>query len=84
MPFNLKRSRITRGIDELLVKGFIRIVHQGGAFDKDKSEYAIVDDFLKWRPGDPPIRKRKADHRRGYQGKKLGVAKKTTHADVTH
>ena len=49
--------------------GFIDIAHQGGAFDKDKSLYSLVDDFRGWRPGDPPIRTRPKDVvRRGYQG----------------
>ncbi len=67
--FGISQKRATRSIDELLAKGFIKIVHQGGAFDKDKSQYALTEDFQRWRPGDAPIRVRVRDVQRGYQGK---------------
>ncbi len=67
--YGISQGTATRAFDELLAKGFIDIAHQGGAFDKDKSLYSLVDDFRGWRPGDPPIRTRPKDVvRRGYQG----------------
>lgn len=73
----ISAKRATRAIDELLHKGFIEIIDPGGAFNKHKAVYALTDDFLKWRPGDPrksippdpPVRKRTRDVPRGFQGK---------------
>jgi len=64
------QTRATRGFDELLAKGFIEIVHQGGAFDKDKTVYALTMDYINWRVGHPAIRVRVRDIRRGYQKRK--------------
>jgi len=75
-PFNFTQPRITRGFDELLAKGFIKIINPGGCYEKDKATYALVDDWMNWRQLSPPIRTRPKDVRRGYQGKKMGVAKK--------
>lgn len=72
----ITQPKATRAFDELLAKGFIEIVEQGGAYDKHKTQYALVDDYLTWRWGDAPIRERKKDFRRGYQGAKKGAAKK--------
>ncbi len=68
--------KITRAIDELLAKGFIEVVEYGGAYEKHKSIYALVDDWATWKVGDPPIRIRSNDVKRGYQGKPLGAVKK--------
>ena len=66
----------TRAIDELLAKGFVDIVEPGGAFDKHKTVYALVEDWMKWKPGDPPMRVRPKDVKRGFQGKGLGAVAK--------
>lgn len=66
----ISQARATRAFDELLAKGFIEIVRQGGCFDKDKSVYALTDDFKMWRPGHPPVRVRVRDIKRGFQKKK--------------
>jgi hypothetical protein len=67
----ISNTRATRGFSELLAKGFIEIVHQGGAWEKDKSQYALTDTYLLWRIGHKPIRKRSPDIvKRGYQEKK--------------
>jgi len=66
----ISQTRATRGFDELLAKGFIEIVHQGGCFDKDKTVYGLSDDYKKWRPGHPPIRERIRDIKRGFQIRK--------------
>lgn len=64
----ISNTKATRGFSELLAKGFIEIAYQGGAFEKDKSQYSLVDDYLMWRPGRKPIRERKTDIvKRGYQ-----------------
>lgn len=56
----------TRGIDELLAKGFIDIVDPGGAFEKHKAVYSLSNDFLLWQPG-KILKKRVRDVLRGYQ-----------------
>ena len=75
-PLNLTQPRATRGLDELLAKGFIEIIDPGGAYQKHKAVYGLADDWQYWRPGTPPIRERKKDVKRGFQGKGLGAVKK--------
>jgi len=76
--YKMNQQGIVRGKDELLAKGFIAITHEGGLGEHDKARYALIDDFLKWKPGMAPIRVRKRDVRRGYQGKGLGAVKNKT------
>jgi len=66
----ISQTRATRGFDELLAKGFIKIVHQGGCYDKDKTVYALTDDYKFWRSGHLPVRVRVRDVERGFQKKK--------------
>ncbi len=66
----ISQKRTTRSIDELLAKGFIKIVNPGGLFEKDKALYALVEDYRMWRRGCQPISTRQRDVRRGYQGRK--------------
>jgi hypothetical protein len=63
----ISQARATRAFDELLAKGFIKVIDPGGTFEKHKAVYALDDAYKGWRPGDPPIYKRKKDVRRGYQ-----------------
>lgn len=72
----ITQTAVTRGIDELLAKGFVNISEHGGAYDKHKTKYALVDDWMDWQPGDPPIRTRAKDIQRGYRGKGLGAVQK--------
>jgi len=66
----ISRPRITRALEQLLAHGFIEIRHRGGAYQKDKTIYALIDDWQWWRPG-MVIRKREPDTRcRGYNSKK--------------
>lgn len=65
----IERKRIIRAIDELLAKGFLEIVHRGGAYQQDKSMYALVDDWCLWRKG-TIYRTREPESRvRGYINK---------------
>jgi hypothetical protein len=81
----MTQPKATRAIDELLAKGFIEIVEYGGAYEKHKSVYALIDDWMNWKVGDTPIRLRKRERQRGYQGKGLGsVKQKTAHTNVAH
>jgi len=83
-PFNFHPEQIRRNIKILLVRGFIKIVHQGGAYKKDKTIYGISDNWRIWNPGQDFSPKKK-DVKRGYQGKGLGaVSIISTHKNVSH
>ena len=73
--YRINQQGIVRSKNELLAKGFIKITHEGGLGEHDKAKYALIDDFLKWKPGMKPFRLRQRDVRRGYQGKGLGAVK---------
>lgn len=47
----LSRSSISRGIADLMAKGFIEIVHPGGAYQKDKTVYGLCHEWEFWEPG---------------------------------
>lgn len=92
--WGISQTAATRCIDELLAKGFIGIAEAGGAFDKHKTVYELTEDWRKWRLGFKPIRTRKKDVRRGFQGRGKGAVEKhfqhtptmdrDTHADDGH
>ena len=63
----IKQNAATRGIDELLSKGFIQIIDPGGTFEKHKAVYSLENDFILWRPGNKPVYQRKRDILRGFQ-----------------
>ncbi len=61
-----------RCFDELLAKGFIKVVNPGGAYRKDQAVYALTDEWRHWKVGDPPVRTRQKDAvKRGYQSKNV-------------
>ena len=63
----ISKTRFTRGRDDLMAKGFLNLVHQGGAYQKDKSIYALTPDWEWWKPG-LVINERPKDTRiRGYR-----------------
>jgi len=47
----LARASIARGLKDLMAKGFIEIIRQGGAYQKDKSIYGLTDDWQWWHHG---------------------------------
>ena len=49
--YGISEPRMKRAIDQLLEKGFLSIVRKGGAFQKDKSIYALSEQWKFWRPG---------------------------------
>lgn len=84
-PLNITRRKATRAIDELLAKGFIEVIDPGGMFEKHKAVYGLVDDWKNWKPGNPSVRERKRDAKRGFQGKGLGAVKTNmAHMDGPH
>ncbi len=92
--YRISQTAATRGFDELLAKGFVEIVEAGGAYDKHKTIYGLKDEWKRWRPGNPPVRVRSKDVKRGYQGRGKGAVKKhfqhtqtmekDTHSDDGH
>jgi hypothetical protein len=64
--YGIDKKRVTRAIDQLLEKGFLKIEHKGGAYKKDKSIYALSDNWLLWRPGSVFETRNKSKVKRGY------------------
>ncbi len=79
----ISRKSITRGIDELLAKGFIEIVDPGGCYEQHKAVYGLTDDYLLWQTGHV-IRTRERDVKRGYQGKQQAKTKNTADVNGRH
>jgi len=61
----IARTSISRAIADLMEKGFIDIVRQGGAYQQDKTIYALVDDWLFWVPG-RVVKKKTPGKQAGY------------------
>ena len=66
----LKRPSITRGRDDLMAKGFVRIVHQGGGYQQDKTRYALAEDWQWWQPGQVIYKRPKDTRTLGYRNPK--------------
>jgi len=65
-PWFMSNSAITRGIDQLLHKGLIKVVEQGGRAKGHASIFSTSDDYLKWKKGDPPVSVRRPYSKRGF------------------
>jgi hypothetical protein len=79
----ITRPRIIRAIDELLAKGFIKIISRGGAYKQDKTIFGLSEQWRWWSDG-VVFNTRSKEPRRGYQGRNIGATKKVTHENVTH
>ena len=64
--YGITKSRFSRAIDELLAKGFITIVHQGGGFKQDKSIYALSEKWMLWQTGIVFETREKVNVQRGF------------------
>jgi hypothetical protein len=62
----ITKSRFSRAIDDLLAKGFITIEHKGGGYQKDKSVYALSDQWRFWRPGTVFEERKRESVQRGF------------------
>jgi hypothetical protein len=62
----ISQKSATRGFDELLAKGFISVVDQGGMYDKHKAVYALSENYVLWEPG-RVFETRGRDVHRGFQ-----------------
>ena len=47
----ITQPRATRGFNELLAKGFIKMKHHGGGCQKDQSIYGLSNQYLLWKKG---------------------------------
>lgn len=50
-PMGIARSTIMRGFDDLLAKGFIKVIFRGGKIEHDKNIYGLVEDWKFWEKG---------------------------------
>lgn len=75
--FGVPHPRLTRGIDQLLEKGFIEIAHYGGAFRKDKSVFALSDKWRIWQPG-TCFQTRPSVVKKGYQNHRKKITANET------
>ena len=66
----MANSTITKSIDELLAKGLIKIIEQGGSKKGHASIYGLSEGYLKWKVGDKPISVRRPFVGRGFCAKK--------------
>lgn len=75
--YGVTKARFTRAIDELLAKGFIAIVHRGGAYQKDKTIYGLSDKWLNWQPKMVFEVRQKESVKRGFCDPKTEIAHET-------
>lgn len=79
--YGITQPRFTRAIDNLMEVGFIKIVHHGGAYQKDKSVYALSDDWRSWRPGEIVAKRQKETIQRGFRKPKSTYGSVTIHTN---
>ena len=65
--YGISQPRFTRGIDELLAKGFITRKHNGGGYKQDKAIYGLSDKYLFWNPGMVFEKREKDAAERGFR-----------------
>ncbi|MFH1217813.1 MAG: hypothetical protein V1706_15060 [Pseudomonadota bacterium] len=70
----IERKRIYRAIDELLAKGFIKIVYQGGNIQGDRTIYALIDDWQFWQSGQVMRERAKRLMNRGFCEPKSSIS----------
>lgn len=75
--YGISKSRFSRAIDELLAKGFIIIVHQGGGYKQDQSIYALSDKWMLWQPEIVFEKRKKMKVQRGFCKPKTKVTHET-------
>ena len=69
----IERKRIYRALDELLAKGFIKIVYRGGNIQGDRTVYALTNDWVLWRSGQVVRKREKRPGCRGFCEPKQGA-----------
>jgi len=68
-PTGVSRGSIARGLKDLMAKGFIEVVRQGGGYQQDKTIYGLTDDWEWWIPGSI-IREKTPGKKSGYHALK--------------
>ena len=64
--YGISKPRFSRAIAELLAKGFVTLVNQGGTYKKDKSVYGLSDKWMFWQTGTVFEKREKCNVTRGY------------------
>jgi hypothetical protein len=64
--YGITKSRFSRALNELMAKGFISRIHQGGAWQRDKSIYALSDNWKQWSDGVVFENRKKENVERGF------------------
>jgi hypothetical protein len=64
--YGISQPKMTRAIDQLLEKGFISIMHPGGAFRKDKAVYSLSTNWIIWQTGTIFESRKKETIKRGF------------------
>jgi hypothetical protein len=68
--YGITKPRFSRGIDDLLAKGFISIVRLGGAWQQDKTVFSLSDRWKRWTEGKVFEERPKVNVTRGFCRKK--------------
>ena len=64
--YGITQPRLTRAFDQLLEKGFLSISYRGGAYQKDKTIYALSENWRLWKPGIVFETRKKESVKRGF------------------
>ena len=70
----ITKNRVIRAIDELLAKGFIKIIRPGGNVQGDKTIYGLSEDWRWWTKGQVINERNSRVMLRGYCRPKIKVA----------
>ena len=72
--YHITQPRLTRAYDELLEKGFVNVKHRGGAYQRDKADYELVDLWRFWKPGKECNHRERECVQRGFTKPKRTVS----------
>lgn len=76
--YNITKPKLLRAKDQLLARGFIKTIHRGGGYNKDKAIYELINQWLFWQPGVVFEKRKKESIKRGFCKPKI----KTTYENV--
>lgn len=63
---DVSKPRLSKAIGQLLARGFIKIIHRGGGCNKDKSIFALSNQWMLWRRGVVFEKRKKENVCRGF------------------
>lgn len=69
----LSKKQFEKILDELLAKGFIEVIYQGGNIVGDRGVYGLTDDWMAWTEGKVFRTRKKRMMKRGFCKPKLSV-----------